>query len=100
MSRTQSATPKFELVYDSKKPTALHAATDPPCWRDHMRAATKEELDRLRSQPVCGHCAARIARLAVQAEAEKPAPKRARRFDPVKPAQPVEATTPKAQVTA
>jgi hypothetical protein len=104
MSTKQSVSPKFELVYDSsKKPTALHAATEPPCWRNHMRVATPDELERLRPEPVCKHCAARLARLAAKAEAEKvqPKPKRAaRKFEPVQPTKPVEATTPKAQVTA
>jgi hypothetical protein len=100
MSTKQSPTPAFELVYDSKKPTALHAATEQPCWRDHMRVATPDELERLRSQPVCKHCAARIARLAAASEAENaPKPKRARRFDAVEPPKANESTAP-AEVTA
>lgn len=79
---------EFEFVYDSKTPTSLHALVDGrECWAGHMRPATPDELKRLRSEPVCKHCAGRIAKLA----AAKAAQTKATAVEPerlVKPAPP------------
>ena len=73
MSRKQSSTPAFTLVYSSsKKASALHALTEKECWSGHMRPATADELRELAGKH-CKHCASRLAK--APQEPAKPAPK-------------------------
>jgi hypothetical protein len=85
MASKQSTTPEFVLVYDSKKPTSLHARTEKECWAGHMRAATAEELERLKDVPHCKHCAKRVERDAAKAaqEAEEAKPARKPKRQPI-----------------
>ena len=89
MSTKQSTTParkkaaKLELVFDQKRPTALHLDAQCPHGTPaekagqpgYSKVATtfrKATADELKSLKLCGSCAAKAEKLAAVAEAEEP----------------------------